>query len=290
MRKLFKRIWNQNTGTVLSSELLAMATVLVVGLLVAFTAARDAVVSEVSDIAGSVQDLNISYSVNGSTGASSSVAGMDFNDALDAGDSTDEPSGQADNFIRFDLLPINEGTSYVSPSFGHPTTAPFSNLDSWRSNLIIDEDQTFANSLSDPVSIIATDFSFYAGRTGGVVTPFIVKVNGDNDFEVVAVGDTAAVSSVGNQTHSFSNAPTIFDVGAGETLAFGFMDAQSDGTGGNLSVIRFQYSSNEIWYSGGPAQSHSGSVTVGSAPVPGRRTLTTQNRDYQFEIGIRVPQ
>jgi hypothetical protein len=95
-------------GSVLSTELLLLVAVGVVGLIAGTTAVRDAVVSEMSDIGGFTQDLNQSFSVNGIQGHSGSSAGMDFVDAADFCDSAEDISGQADNCITFDVLPTNE--------------------------------------------------------------------------------------------------------------------------------------------------------------------------------------
>ena len=287
---LILRALADDRGAVVSIELVLVASVALLGLIVGGVSFRDAVVSEISDVAGSVQDANQSFSINGVVGGSYSVAGMSYGDQLDVNDDPGDVAGQADNCLLITVTPTSElGVTYTESFFGHATSPAASRIDSWNSNLVIDEEQTFTNTGSDEITVNATDFNFFAARTGGVVTPFIVKVNGDNDFEVVAVGDTVGVTTVGEQTHDFSAALTSVDVDAGDTLAFGFLDANPDGTGGNRSVIRFDFTTNEIWYSGGPRQGNSGSVSVGSAPTPGPRVLTNQRRDYQFRIGLDIP-
>ena len=72
------------------------------------TAARDAVVSELSDVAGAVQDLNQSYTVNGVVGHAAATAGSDFADALDFCDSAGDAGGEADNCIVFTGAPADE--------------------------------------------------------------------------------------------------------------------------------------------------------------------------------------
>jgi hypothetical protein len=103
-----KNLWNDEAGFVVSVELVLISTIAVLGLMTGLTAVRDGVVSELSDTAGAVQDMNQSYSYNGVVGHSASTAGSDFNDALDFCDSTDDQSGQADNCITFDGTPANE--------------------------------------------------------------------------------------------------------------------------------------------------------------------------------------
>ena len=69
---------------------------------------RDSVVSELSDVVGSVQDLNQSYSYVGTSGHSVTTPGSDFGDATDFCDSPGDAVGQADNCIVFDVPPSNE--------------------------------------------------------------------------------------------------------------------------------------------------------------------------------------
>ena len=101
-------LWNDDAGFVVSVELILISTITVIGLLAGLTSVRDGVVSELSDVAGAVQDLNQSYSYNGVVGHSSTNVGSNFTDSLDFCDSADDPSGAADNCITFDGAPANE--------------------------------------------------------------------------------------------------------------------------------------------------------------------------------------
>ena len=116
MRNISKKLWNDKAGFVVSIELILIATIAVIGLVAGMTAVRDGVVSELSDVAGSVQDLNQSYSFNGVTGHSGSTAGSNFNDNLDFCDSTDDAAGTADNCITFDGTPVEEGGTVQAPT------------------------------------------------------------------------------------------------------------------------------------------------------------------------------
>lgn len=102
------RLKGDTLGMALSFELILVATVLLVGLVTGSGALRDAVISELSDVGGAVQDLQGSYEVNGLTGHSSMVAGMSFGDSIDHCDSPDDQPGVADNCITFDEPPTNE--------------------------------------------------------------------------------------------------------------------------------------------------------------------------------------
>ncbi len=112
---LAKKLWNDNNGFVVSIELILIATIAVVGLIAGLTAVRDAVVSELSDVAGAVQDVNQSYAINGITGHSATTAGMDFLDATDHCDDADDVAGAADNCIVFTDAPLQEDTPIVAP-------------------------------------------------------------------------------------------------------------------------------------------------------------------------------
>ena len=115
MKNLSMKLWNDNAGFVVSIELILIATIAVIGLIAGMTSVRDGVVSELSDVAGSVQDLNQSYSYNGVTGHAASTAGSDFTDNLDFCDSTDDPANAADNCISFDGPPVQEGSAVQPP-------------------------------------------------------------------------------------------------------------------------------------------------------------------------------
>ena len=108
MKLTAQKLWNDEAGFVMSVELILVATIAVIGLLAGLTAVRDGVVSELSDVAGAVQDLNQSYSYNGVVGHSSTNVGSNFVDATDFCDDANDIAGQADNCITFDGAPADE--------------------------------------------------------------------------------------------------------------------------------------------------------------------------------------
>jgi len=103
-----RRLYGETSGMALTAELILVATVVLIGLAAASTTLRDAVISELSDVGGAVQDLQGCYSVNGLVGHSSTVAGMSYGDSVDHCDSPDDAPGVADNCIVFDGPPANE--------------------------------------------------------------------------------------------------------------------------------------------------------------------------------------
>lgn len=70
-------------GFIVSSELVLIATMLVLGLLVGLNTLRNSVTSELDDIADAIGNINQDYSYSGLTGHSASVAGTVFDDVED---------------------------------------------------------------------------------------------------------------------------------------------------------------------------------------------------------------
>lgn len=97
----FQKLIDDDRGFIVTIELILIATILVIGLIAGLTAVRDAVVSELSDVAGAVQDLNQSYQFAGVQGHSGASAGSAYVDGTDWADAPDDPSGSADNCIAF---------------------------------------------------------------------------------------------------------------------------------------------------------------------------------------------
>jgi hypothetical protein len=58
-------LWNDQTGFILTAELVLIATILVLGLIVGLTAVQSAVVGELNDVGAAIGSLNQSYSYNG---------------------------------------------------------------------------------------------------------------------------------------------------------------------------------------------------------------------------------
>ncbi len=161
--------------------------------------------------------------------------------------------------------------------------------DGWQSNMVINETGTYTNTSGGTVTVNIDNFNFYINRIGNPVTPFVVKVNGDDDFTVLRVGTTRTSSEyiLGQNSFEFKTGGTSFTLDAGETISVGFLDAYADGSGGGIaSAISIVGSSDEIWYTGGPSQS--GSVTEGNPPVSGEATITTFTRTYHFNIEFSI--
>jgi len=162
--------------------------------------------------------------------------------------------------------------------------------DTWPSNMVINETDTFTNDTGALLDITVDRFLFHAAAvTGTPLTPFVVRVNGDNNFTVLAVGDTVTSHVTGANSVPFASTPIPLILAPGETIAMGFLDANADGSGpAGAGVVAFNTTApaDQIHYSGGSATGNSGSVTAGLAPDFGSSIITTFGRNYFFSITI----
>jgi len=112
MMSVFHALWNDEVGFIISSELLLIATILVLGMIVGLTTIRDQVVQELADVAMAFSDLTQSYSYTGVTGHTSSTAGSNFNDQTDfcdAANSQDTDGNFTPACVSVQIPPTEEG-------------------------------------------------------------------------------------------------------------------------------------------------------------------------------------
>ena len=88
---MLNRFWNDEAGFIVSTELILIATILVIGMLVGLVSVRDQVVQELADVAEAISDIDQSYSYTGTTGHTAHTAGSDFEDRID---NCDDANGQ----------------------------------------------------------------------------------------------------------------------------------------------------------------------------------------------------
>jgi len=106
---ILKKFWDDDAGFVISIELILISTIVVIGLIAGLTAVRDAVVSELADVAGAIDEMNQSFSFNGATGATSASAGSSYADQTDSPDPPEDSPGTPDSCILFTAPPTDEG-------------------------------------------------------------------------------------------------------------------------------------------------------------------------------------
>lgn len=112
-----RNLYRDDHGSVISTELISITVVGLLGLIVTFTSVRDAAISELSDMAGSVQDVNQGYTFNSLVGHSSTTTGSDFVDATDHCDTPEDIAGAMDNCIVLTAPEDEEGEPSVPTTF-----------------------------------------------------------------------------------------------------------------------------------------------------------------------------
>ena len=81
--RLLSQLWNDENGFIVSSELILIATILVIALVVGLQTVRDAVLQELGDVGAAIGSISQDYSYGGATGHASSINGSDYVDAED---------------------------------------------------------------------------------------------------------------------------------------------------------------------------------------------------------------
>lgn len=118
MKNLLSRFWRDEAGFVISSELVLVATILVIGLIAGLTAVRDGVVQELGDVGQAIGAVSQSYSYNGVVGHTGASAGSKFVDQTDFCDRPN-PVSQAPPACMVLNVPAQTGTGdfqIVSPN------------------------------------------------------------------------------------------------------------------------------------------------------------------------------
>jgi hypothetical protein len=88
---MLKTLWNDESGVILSAEIVLVATILVLGMIVGLVELQSAVVYELSDLSDAFGDLSQSYETTGFSSGKSGVGlpfkartvGSEWNDAGD---------------------------------------------------------------------------------------------------------------------------------------------------------------------------------------------------------------
>ena len=80
MKTMWGQLWRDEAGFVISSELIFIATIVVIGMITGLATVRDQVVTELADVADAVSELDQSFSYSAITATVGSVAGSTFNE------------------------------------------------------------------------------------------------------------------------------------------------------------------------------------------------------------------
>jgi Flp pilus assembly pilin Flp len=90
MSTMISRFWSEEDGAIVSAEIVLVASILVLGMIVGLAALRDAVVTELADVAQAIANVDQSFSFASVTGHHSFTGGGVFNDTPDFCDGTDQ--------------------------------------------------------------------------------------------------------------------------------------------------------------------------------------------------------
>jgi len=91
---MLKKFIADESGFIVSSELVLIATMLVLGLLVGLNSLRNSITSELGDVADAIGNIAQDYSYAGLVGHSASVAGTVFDDLEDFCENTVQVAGE----------------------------------------------------------------------------------------------------------------------------------------------------------------------------------------------------
>ena len=81
--KTLHRLWNEETGAILSAEVMLVASILVIGVIAGLASLRDSVTTELADLAQALANVNQSYSYSGTSGHHVYNGGGAFTDNTD---------------------------------------------------------------------------------------------------------------------------------------------------------------------------------------------------------------
>jgi hypothetical protein len=109
--QMIRMLWRDENGFIISSELVLVATILVIGMIVGLTTVRDQVVQELADVAGAISDIVQTFSYSAVTGHTAFTAGSDFHDHNDFCDEDDDNNcvgGTGSNCVNVNVSSVGE--------------------------------------------------------------------------------------------------------------------------------------------------------------------------------------
>jgi hypothetical protein len=83
MKNFFRRLWAEQTGAIVSAEVMLAASILVIGVIVGLKSVRDSVVTELADVAQAVANVSQSYHFSGVKGHCANSGGGCYEDKAD---------------------------------------------------------------------------------------------------------------------------------------------------------------------------------------------------------------
>ena len=108
MQKMFKLFAKEENGFIISTEMILIATIAVLGLIAGIVEVRDQVVQELGDVSQAVAQLDQSYNYNGVITADTEAGGTD---ETDGGAFDDGQDAQANNNADAGGISVNTAQS-----------------------------------------------------------------------------------------------------------------------------------------------------------------------------------
>lgn len=96
---MLKEFWMDEAGVIISSELVLILTILVIGMVAGLSALQTSVVQELGDVAAAFGALSQSYSYGGVTSCCATTDGSFFDDLGDQCDAADPGSTAGGNAV-----------------------------------------------------------------------------------------------------------------------------------------------------------------------------------------------
>jgi len=91
-RTMLTQLWNDETGAVLTVELLLICSIVGLGVITGLSTVRDALITELADVAAAVANIDQGFSVAGIESPTGFSAGFEFIDQRDPGDVAGAPA------------------------------------------------------------------------------------------------------------------------------------------------------------------------------------------------------
>ena len=106
---MLKRLWTDESGMVISSELVLVSSTLVLGMVAGMQTVRDGIVAEFANVAEAIAVTSQSYEYSGVSGHAAQTDGARFQDAVDLGDNGQTAGSTASACVVVGVPPSGEG-------------------------------------------------------------------------------------------------------------------------------------------------------------------------------------
>ena len=96
----FLRLWTEETGAIVSAEVMLVGSILVIGCIVGLKSVRDSVVTELADLSQALSNVDQSFWFSGTAGHHAYSGGGQFNDLADFCDSFQNDAYQSSKCVE----------------------------------------------------------------------------------------------------------------------------------------------------------------------------------------------